>query len=97
MTQDALRQPNAMGPVTDQDILQTLRGAPAWITLAMVCDTLNTWQPYYDECLTADEAFDMLLRVGHPYRLLLDDPKPKLAVPARTPTPPNHRSRKIAK
>ncbi|NQU24047.1 MAG: hypothetical protein HQ567_22420 [Candidatus Nealsonbacteria bacterium] len=41
-----------------------LAGAPAWITPELIDDTIDTWQPYYEETLTAREALDILMNVG---------------------------------
>ena len=64
-----------MEPVTDEEIGESLRGATAWITPALMRNTLDTWQPYYVERLSADEALDILIRVGQLYRLLNEPPK----------------------
>lgn len=38
--------------------------APAWITPELIADTIETWQPYYVDRLTADDALEILLNVG---------------------------------
>lgn len=35
-------------------------GTPTWITPALVKHTIEVWQPYYDEPLTADDAAAMI-------------------------------------
>lgn len=37
---------------------------PAWITPELVEQTLNTWQPYYQEPLTIDDAIGMIRNAG---------------------------------
>lgn len=39
-------------------------GAPDWITPELVEATIRTWQPYYKEVLTPEEAVTMILDVG---------------------------------
>lgn len=39
-------------------------GRPAWITDELVADTLEVWQPFYRETLTARDAIEILLSVG---------------------------------
>jgi hypothetical protein len=40
------------------------RGAPVWITSDLIADTIATWQPYYGEPLTIDEAIAIIEEVG---------------------------------
>ncbi|MDP1795969.1 MAG: hypothetical protein Q8K78_00735 [Planctomycetaceae bacterium] len=35
--------------------------APAWITPELITSTLETWQPYYEDPLTPDDACAMIL------------------------------------
>lgn len=44
---------------------------PSWVTPELIKYTLSTWQPYYQETLTEDDAVEMLLTVGNLYRVLL--------------------------
>lgn len=44
------------------DILPS--GCPAWITAELLASTLETWQPYYREVLTAQDGVEILLGVG---------------------------------
>jgi hypothetical protein len=44
---------------------------PSWVTPELIKYTLATWQPYYKETLTDDDAVEMLLTVGNLYRVLL--------------------------
>ncbi|MCP4966498.1 MAG: hypothetical protein GY926_14865 [bacterium] len=39
-------------------------GAPSWITLELFHDTIETWQPYYEDPLTAEDALEILLSVA---------------------------------
>jgi hypothetical protein len=43
---------------------------PDWITSELIALTLATWQPYYTETLTDDDAVEMLMTVGNLYRVL---------------------------
>jgi hypothetical protein len=43
---------------------------PGWITPELIAETLTTWQPYYPEPLTNDDAVEMLLTIGNLYRVL---------------------------
>ena len=38
--------------------------SPEWITDDLLRETLETWQPYYRERLTVEDAKEMLLNVG---------------------------------
>jgi hypothetical protein len=60
-------------PVTPVEIAAAIRGAPLWITAESVLDTLATWQPYYAEKLTAEDAVDMLIRVGQLFEIVYLD------------------------
>ena len=44
---------------------------PSWVTSELIKSTLTTWQPYYTETLTEQDAVEMLLTVGNLYRVLL--------------------------
>lgn len=39
-------------------------GCPAWITPALIAETIRVWQPYYSEPLTTEDAVAMLQTVG---------------------------------
>ena len=43
---------------------------PRWITSERIANTRTTWQPYYSETLTDEDAIEMLLTVGNLYRVL---------------------------
>lgn len=58
-----------MRPRTAQHALELSRdsipdGAPSWITSELIANTLDTWQPYYAERLTVDDAVAILQAVG---------------------------------
>jgi hypothetical protein len=38
-------------------------GWPKWITTEMITDTIQTWQPYSQTVLTAEDAVQMLVQV----------------------------------
>jgi hypothetical protein len=40
-------------------------GVPRWITNELLSDTIKTWQPYYTDQLTADDALEILITVGN--------------------------------
>jgi hypothetical protein len=39
-------------------------GAPAWITTALVEQTIRVWQPYYVHPLTVDDALGIMQAAG---------------------------------
>lgn len=39
-------------------------GTPDWITFELTAETIETWQPYYDKLLTAEDAIDMIVSVS---------------------------------
>jgi hypothetical protein len=45
-------------------------GAPAWITPELIRETIAAWQPFYDESLTADDGYTILLNVGRLFAVL---------------------------
>lgn len=47
--------------------------APGWVTDALIADTIQTWQPYYDTPLTEQDAIEMLVNVGQLTALLEAD------------------------
>lgn len=44
-------------------------GAPSWITPELIRDTIETWQPYYAQDLTIEDALTILLSVVRASRL----------------------------
>lgn len=46
---------------------------PQWVTEALIADTIETWQPYYDTPLTRTDAIEMLTNVGRLFDLLEAD------------------------
>ena len=49
-------------------------GAPDWVTVELITYTIEVWQPYYRDRLTADDALEMLLNAGQLLRVLADSP-----------------------
>ncbi len=45
-------------------------GAPAWVTPELLDQTIRVWQPYYQHTLTAADALEMMLNVGHLFDVL---------------------------
>jgi hypothetical protein len=45
-------------------------GSPKWITLEVIKRTIDVWQPYYREALTADDAVAMIRNVTQLFRVL---------------------------
>jgi len=39
-------------------------GAPDWITAELIDATIRTWQPFYKDVLTVDDAVTILVDVG---------------------------------
>lgn len=39
-------------------------GAPDWITAELIQRTIEVWQPYYSEVISAEEAVEMIRSVG---------------------------------
>ena len=48
-------------------------GTPKWITPELARKTILTWQPYYEEQLTLDDAVTILQRVGRLFEVLSRD------------------------
>ena len=46
-------------------------GAPSWVTSELIAQTIETWQPYYRDCLTEQDALDILMSVGRLFEILL--------------------------
>ena len=42
----------------DQEII------PAWITEELIAETVDVWQPYYQQVLTREEAIEILRGFG---------------------------------
>lgn len=40
-------------------------GSPSWVTAELIADTIATWQPYFREALTTEDALEILQDVGH--------------------------------
>ena len=48
-----------------QSLDPALRGIPSWITPELIVDTVRTWQRYYTEPLTVQDAVGILMGVGN--------------------------------
>lgn len=51
-------------------------GAPRWITPELMEDTWRTWQPFYKETLTMDDALEIITNVVRLADLLVEPPQP---------------------
>src|ERR1700689_4870544 len=72
-------------PVTDHEIAAVLRGPPSWITPDLIRNTLTTWQPYYKQRLTAEDAYEILTNTGRLFKVLSEKPKSKPIQPSADP------------
>jgi hypothetical protein len=45
-------------------------GAPAWISVALIEETVRVWQPYYANPLTVEDAIDIMQAVGQLVKVL---------------------------
>lgn len=45
-------------------------GTPTWITPALIRETIVTWQPFYRDSMTVDDAVKILTRVGQLFEVL---------------------------
>jgi len=57
-------------PESEASRLRLPEGTPTWITPELVELTVKTWQPYYPQPLTIDEAIDMIRSVGRMWEAL---------------------------
>jgi len=76
-TAPAARHP-APSPQIEPDVAEGMApppGAPRWITAELMFETWQTWQPYYNEPLTADDVLGMIVGVGQLMELL-GEPSP---------------------
>jgi hypothetical protein len=49
---------------TSKDRLKALDGAPAWVTPEIIALTIETFEPYYDEAITEEEALGIVLNIS---------------------------------
>lgn len=49
---------------TEKHGFRPLAAIPRWVTAELVADTIETWQPHYDQPLTEGEAMEILISVG---------------------------------
>jgi hypothetical protein len=47
-------------------------GAPAWVTEALIQDTLDTWQSHFEKTLTPEDALEMLIDATNLMEFLLE-------------------------
>lgn len=52
------------------DGIQVPEGAPAWITPALIRETMAIWQPFYRDSITRDDAVRILTCVGRLFEVL---------------------------
>jgi hypothetical protein len=55
---------NPFGKRPDGTRLERFAGKPAWITPELVEDTLQTWQPHYNQELSETDAVEILQSVA---------------------------------
>lgn len=55
---------------SDEEIKRVCRGAPAWITPEILRETLDTFNPYYDNKLTPEDVLEICVNVGQLFELL---------------------------
>lgn len=58
------RKSDCQKPEGAASSLRLPAGTPSWITPELVELTLKTWQPYYKEPLTIDDAIGMIRNAG---------------------------------
>jgi hypothetical protein len=51
-------------------------GAPAWVTLELIEQTIRVWQPYYADPLTSDAALAIIQSVGRMIEVLSEGSPP---------------------
>lgn len=52
-------------------------GAPSWVTVELLNETLRVWQPYYDTPLRVDDALEILLQSAALCRLITNRTSPR--------------------
>ncbi len=57
-------------PVESDDGIVVPDGAPEWITSALIRETIATWQPFYRDSLTPEDAVTMLTNVSRLFAVL---------------------------
>ena len=48
-------------------------GSPDWVTSELIERTINLFQPKYDRELTADDALQMMMNVGHLFDMVEEE------------------------
>jgi hypothetical protein len=62
----------------EQDaIREVLRGAPSWITVEIMQDTLRAFRPCYGAGITPGDALEILLNVGNLFEVLAEEHRPQ--------------------
>jgi len=49
-------------------------GAPKWVTAELMNETCQTWQPYYNAPLTADDVLEIIMGFGQLVELIGETP-----------------------
>ena len=49
-------------------------GAPKWVTAELMLETCQTWQPYYNAPLTADDVLEIIRSIGQLVDLIGEPP-----------------------
>ena len=57
-------------PVALDDDIVVPDGTPEWITPELIRETIATWQPFYSDSLTPEDAVTMLTSVGRLFAVL---------------------------
>ena len=65
------RKPAQQKPCADShDHVVVPEGTPPWITPALIRETIATWQPFYRDSITVDDAVKILTNVGRLFEVL---------------------------
>lgn len=64
----------AAEPLQERSGVAPPAGSPSWVTAEIIADTIATWQPYFREALTAEDALEILQDVGHLVDILGNGP-----------------------
>lgn len=69
-TNDDRAMPVATSMAPVRPAVSVPAGAPAWVTSELLDQTIKVWQPYDQHALTAQDALEMMLNVGHLFDVL---------------------------
>jgi hypothetical protein len=64
------KQPIRKRPKSAHDGIEVPEGTPGWITPELIRETIATWQPFYPDSITPDEAVIILANVGRLFEVL---------------------------